>query len=292
MKYAKYILIMLALFFGVKFRYDYSNTEMEIRSIEEAYKSELESKLKEYYLNSENTTFHFDSVSLSIEQKYLALLHRIEIQYLHGDFDKKMYYEKLQELSESESKENSDNLESLPESKENPIPKTPIPELLIESRKSLGEYYRLSFILGGVMTFFFLLGDVLTWLKDRPQLKYPIRVNPPRSPLDKLNNNQIVYDGKTLTRTKVQLDDCEINYKWIDVNNNPAEVPAATTAKWDMVHDWTDTNIMIRDGRTLTRMKEGEREYEGGEFWMDEDTQTPYEVPIEEVIAWEKSKIS
>ena len=292
MKYTKYILIVIALYFGIGYHNEYSNTEKEIRSIEDGFKNELDLKSKEYSLNSENISFKRDSVSLLIDQKYLILVHDIEIQYLRGNFDIKIYNDRMQGLKKSELKETSENIESwLTEYEGNTLPKTPFPELLIERRESSGKHYRLSFMLGGLMAFFFLFADVLTWLKDRRQLKYPIRVNKPHSPLNKQDNKRMVYDGQTLTRQKVQLEDSEVLDEWIGEDGNPVEVPVATTAIWDKVHELTDNNQMRRDGKLLTRLSNGNGEYEGGEFWIDENDQTQ-EVSSEEITDWEKSKIS
>jgi len=57
MKYAKYLLIVLSLYFGVKYHNEYLKIAKEIQSIKEGYKNEYDRKFKEYTLNSENITF-------------------------------------------------------------------------------------------------------------------------------------------------------------------------------------------------------------------------------------------
>jgi len=238
MKYAKYILIVVALYFGIKYHNEYLKTKKEIQSIEDAYKDEKTRKFKEYQINSENIKFQHDSVNLSLDQKYLELTHHIHIQYLQGKFDEETYGDKLQELKKSESEEVLANIKSWLKKKNGNIwPKTPIPDLLIEKRKTSEGRSNASYFVSGVLLFFFLLSDVLSWLKDRRQKQNPIQVNQQGTSLKEKESNQMIYevDGKKviLERQKATNEEGDVFDSWIDEMGYPVEVPEEITAAWD-----------------------------------------------------------
>ena len=351
MKYTKYILIVIALCFGVKYHNDYSNTEMEIQSIEEAYKGELESKFKEYSLNSENITFKRDSVSLSIDQKYLALVHEIDIQYLQGNFDIKIYNDRMQGLKKSETKEASENIKSwIKKNENNPWPTTPIPDLMYQKRNSSQGNSNALFVISGFLLLTFTLVDILKWRKGRRldqdpsqhtigklhtgqdaqgnkliilretpggmayvrdhkgQKKWILDIEIKKRRLqsldkvtvsqmeefdqtiqnkDKLLQNQMIRDGKTLTRVDVGEGDGHAHTTeiWEDENGNGVEVPNEEVAVWEIANELMIKNQMLFDGQTLTWQKLPLEDGEVIDEWIGEDG-NPVDVPEHVTATW------
>jgi len=355
MKYAKYIFILLALFFGVKFHSDYSDTENEIKSMEEAYKGQLKSKLKDYYLNSENIKFKRDSVSLSIDQKYLILVHDIENQYLQGNFDIKIYNDRMQGLKKSESKEASNNIKSwIAKNENNPWPTTPIPVLMYQKRNSSQGNSKALFVISGLLLLIFPLVDILKWRKGRRldqdssqhtigklhtgqdaqgnkliilretpggmayvrdhkgQKKWILDIEIKKRRLQsldkvtvsqmeefdqtiqikgKLLQNQMIRDGKTLTRVDVGEGDGYVHATeiWEDENGNGVEVPNEEVAAWEIANELMIKNQMLFDGQTLTRQKLTLEYGEVIDEWIGEDG-NPADVPEEVTATWDKRK--
>lgn len=231
MKYAKYILIVVGLYFGFKYHNEYLKTEKEIQSIEFAYKEIFESKIKKHSLNTENNTFVRDSAKLILDQKYLILKQDITVQYLQGKFDKLIYNAKLQELKKSESEESSANTKSwLVKYMNNTWPSSPVPDLLYEKRNSTDDNSNALFVLCGLLFPLFLLID---WEKGQRQSQTPIQNNQYPISTKEHHNNQMIFNGKTLTRQKLQLEEGSVIDEWIGEDGNPVEVPEDITQAWD-----------------------------------------------------------
>lgn len=355
MKHTKYILIVIALYFGIEYHNKNLKITKEIQSIEDGYRNELDRKSKEYNLNSENITFQRDSTELMLDQKYLILVHEIEILYLQEKFDDKTYRAKLQELKNSESKEASDNIKSwITKNESNPWPRMPIPDLMYEKRNSSQSNSKALFVISGLLLLLFPLIDISKWRKCRSQDKDPskhseeklhtgqdaqgnkliiLRETPggmayvcdPKGQkkwildieikkrrlqsLDKVTTrqmeefdqthqiqgkllqNQMIRDGKTLTRVDVGEGDGYVHASeiWEDENGNGVEVPNEEVAAWEMANELMIKNQMVFDGQTLTRQK---LQLEDGSIideWIGEDGMD-VDVPEEITATWDRHK--
>jgi hypothetical protein len=228
MKYAKYILIVIGLYFGVKYHNTYLNTKKEIESLEDSYKDEKTRKFKEYRLNFENIKFQRDSVNLYLDQKYLVLTHNIYIQYLQGKFDEKTYGVKLQELKKCESEEILANTESwLGKYEKNNWPETPVPNLLYQKRNSSKENSNALFVICGILLPIFLLID-RERIKDLKQPQKPKHENQTLL----LSNNQLIYNGQTLESISTTTYEGDNIQLWVDQQGNHVEVPDNVTQPW------------------------------------------------------------
>jgi hypothetical protein len=215
------------------------SSKTEIQSIEDVYKDELSRKLNEYHLNSENITFQHDSISLSIDQKYLVMKHDVDIQYLNGKLSDETYYSKLDELKKCESEETSINIKSWIANREKNVwPTAPIPVLLFEKRNSSETNSNFLFFVSGILLFFFLLVDILAYQKVRKQpeiLKKEIQ--------SCIHDNTMMLDGQKLTRLTVTLEDGDVIDSWIGGDGMDVEVPPETTAAWDKAKQQSNARL-------------------------------------------------
>lgn len=288
MKYAKYILIVVALYFGIKYHNIYLNTEKEINSIEDSYKNEMEKKWKAYSLNSENISFQCDSAGLILDLKYLILKHDIEIQYLQGKIDDQTYHAKLKESDKSESQDNSVNIEAwITKDESNPLPETPIPNLLYEKRNSSDGNSSALFVLFGIILPLFLLMDISAWQKVRRQHQKPIQH--PTSLME-----QMIYNGQTLTRLTGNDGKGEKNEVWEDQNGQYVKVPNTYVEVWEKANNQKNDNTMEYDvdGKKVI-LERQQAVDENGEIiadeWIDENGM-PVDVPAEVTAAWDRLK--
>ena len=172
MKYAKYLLIIVAVYFGLKFRNDYFNAGKEIRIIENANKDEVRKKSNKYELISENNNFKHDSACLIQDLKYLKQKHDIVVQHLNGDLDDQTFVSKMIKFEMDQLADSIalDNLLYESELK-NIFPVAQIPTFLKEKEKSSLRNYKLMFVLSGLMTLIFLMIDKSRRIKAISDLK-------------------------------------------------------------------------------------------------------------------------
>lgn len=290
MKYAKYILIVLALYFGIEYHNKYLNTKKEIESIEDSYKNELERKIKEYYLNSEKIEFQSDSAEIILDQKYLYLKHDNEVQHLSNKINDQSYYAKLKELEKNESEENLLIIESsFTKSEKIDWPETPIPELMYKKRNSSQDNSKTLFVISGLLLLIFPLVDISKWRKGRRQPQKSIQENrPPTSLME-----QMIYNGQTLTRLPGNDGKGEKTEVFEDQNGQYVEVPNTDVEAWEMANNQTNDNMMKYDVDGKMVLLERQRiELEDGEVvdeWIDENGM-PVEVPEETTKAWDTAK--